>query len=163
VIKISDKIPAAIFKELGESAMETVSTDTLFNGRKVVLFSCPGAFTPKSTEKQVPGFLAAAAEFASLGVDEIICISVNDSFVMDAWSSHMGVDGRIRMLADGHCEFHTSIGMQMDCTRFTLGFRSQRFSMLIDDAVVTFLNVEEPGGYDVSDASILLQQMQGRA
>jgi peroxiredoxin len=160
MIKISEKIPAAVFKELGENGPETVSTDTLFNGRRVVLFSCPGAFTPKSTEKQVPGYLAAAADFASLGVDEIICISVNDSFVMDAWATHMGVDGRIRMLADGHCEFHTSIGMQMDCMRFTLGFRSQRFSMLVDDAVVTMLNVEEPGGYDVSDAGVLLQQMQ---
>jgi len=163
MIKISDKIPAAVFKELGENGPETVSTNTLFNARKVVLFSCPGAFTPKSTLKQVPGFLAAAEEFAALGVDEIICISVNDSFVMDAWASHMGVAGRIRMLADGHCEFHTSIGMQMDCTRFTLGFRSQRFSMLVDDAVVTLLNVEEPGGYDVSDAGVLLQQMQNGA
>ncbi len=163
MIKVSDKIPAGVFKELGESGPETVSTDTLFNGRKIVLFSCPGAFTPKSTLKQVPGFLAAADDFASLGVDEIICISVNDSFVMDAWSTHMGVDGKIRMLADGHCEFHTSIGMQMDCTRFTLGFRSERFSMLVEDAVVTLLNVEEPGGYDVSDASVLLQQMRAEA
>ena len=153
-------MPDGLFKELGESGPEIVTTATLFSGKKVVLFSCPGAFTPKSTLKQVPGYLQHADEILSSGIDAIICISVNDSFVMDAWAKYCGVEDKIRMLADGHCEFHTSLGLEMDCTRFTLGFRSHRFSMIIDDCVLTHLNIEEPGGYDVSDASVIVAQLR---
>jgi peroxiredoxin len=163
MIGVGDRVPAGLLKELGPEGPQTVPTDTLLSGRNVVLFSCPGAFTPKSTHKQVPGFLERADEILAMGIDEILCISVNDSFVMAAWGEHLGVGDKIRMLADGHCEFHTSMGMEMDCTRFTLGFRNQRFSMLIEDGVVTELNVEEPGGYDVSDASVIVEQLKKRA
>ena len=163
MIGIGDRVPAGLLKELGPEGPQTVPTDTLLSGRNVVLFSCPGAFTPKSTKKQVPGFLERADEILAMGIDEILCISVNDSFVMAAWGEHLGVGDKIRMLADGQCEFHTSMGMEMDCTRFTLGFRNQRFSMLIEDGVVTELNVEEPGGYDVSDASVIVEQLKKRA
>ena len=159
-IAVGDRIPDGVFKELGESGPQIVTTESLFSAKRVVLFSCPGAFTPKSTLQQVPGYLQHADEIMSLGVDAIVCISVNDSFVMDAWAKHCGTEGKIRMLADGHCEFHTSLGLGMDCTRFTLGFRSHRFSMLIEDSVLTHLNIEEPGGYDVSDASVIVTQLR---
>jgi len=162
MIAVGDQIPAGTLKELGPDGPQPVSTDSLLSGRNVVLFSCPGAFTPKSTQKQVPGFLEHADEILSLGIDEILCISVNDSFVMAAWGKHLGVGAKIRMLADGQCEFHTSMGMQMDCTRFTLGFRNHRFSMLIEDGIVKELNLEERGGYDVSDAKIILEQLRRR-
>ena len=158
-IAVGDRIPVGVLKELGPRGPVQVSTEQLFSGKRVVLFSCPGAFTPKSTEKQVPGYLAHADEILAAGVDSIVCISVNDSFVMDAWAKHCGVGEKIRMLADGHCELHTSMGLEMDCTRFTLGFRSHRFSMIVDDGVVTHFNLEEPGGYDVSDASVIVEQL----
>ena len=162
MIGVGDRIPAGLLKELGPDGPQPVSTDALLTGRKVVLFSCPGAFTPKSTQQQVPGFLQHADAILGMGIDEILCISVNDSFVMAAWGEHLGVGDKIRMLADGQCEFHTSMGMQMDCTRFTLGFRNHRFSMIIDDGVVIELNLEDPGGYDVSDASVIVDQLQQR-
>ena len=160
-IAVGDTIPVGVLKELADSGPGQVPTERLFAGQRVVLFSCPGAFTPKSTEQQVPGYVQHADEILANGIDAILCISVNDAFVMDAWGKHCGVGDKIRMLADGHCEFHTSMGLQMDCTRFTLGFRSHRFSMIIDDGVVTHLNVEEPGGYDVSDASVIVSQLAG--
>ena len=160
-IVVGDKIPIGVLKELGTEGPEPVSTEQLFAGKRVVMFSCPGAFTPKGTEKQVLGYLQRAAEIRSNGIDSIICISVNDAFVMDAWGKHCGVGDKIRMLADGQCEFHTSMGMQMDCTRFTLGFRNHRFSMIVDDETVTHLNLEDPGGYMVSDVSVILEQLTG--
>lgn len=160
-IKVGDTIPTGVLKELGPAgAPVVISTAEIFAGNRVVLFSCPGAFTPKSTDQQVPSYLSAADKIHSMGIDAIVCISVNDSFVMDAWAKACGVGDKIRMLADGHCEFHTSMGLEMDCTRFTLGFRNQRFSMIVDDGVVTHLNVEEPGGYEVSDASVIVGQLQ---
>ena len=162
MIQVGDNIPTGVLKELGAEGPEVVSTEQLFSGKDVILFSCPGAFTPKSTEKQVPSYQRHAAEFFSLGIDSIICISVNDAFVMDAWGKHVGVGDDIRMLADGHCEFHTSMGLQMDCTRFTLGFRSHRFSMLVEGGVVTTLNLEEPGAYEVSDAAVILEQLRSQ-
>ena len=162
MIAVGDRVPAGVLKELGPDGPRPVSTDSLFAGRNVVLFSCPGAFTPKSTEKQVPGYLAAAAEILASDIDEILCVSVNDSFVMAAWGEHLGVGDSIRMLADGQCEFHTSMGMQMDCTRFTLGYRNHRFSMIVEDGIVRTLNLEDPGGYEVSDADVIVRQLHER-
>jgi peroxiredoxin len=107
--------------------------------------------------------LRAADAFVQLGVDAILCISVNDPWVMDAWGRHCGVGERIRMLADAHCEYHTALGLQMDCTRFTLGWRSQRFSMLVNEGRVVLLNIEKPGEYEVSDAEVLLAQARNLA
>ena len=162
-IAVGDRIPIGVLKELGKTGPQVVSTEQLFAGQRVVLFSCPGAFTPKSTQQQVPGYLEYADQIRALGVDAILCISVNDAFVMDAWGKALGTGDRIRMLADGHCEFHTSMGLEMDCTRFTLGFRSHRFSMIVDDGNVTHLNIEEPGGYDVSDATVVVEQLRQSA
>ena len=159
-IKVGDQIPTGVLKELGPNGPAPVATAEIFAGKRVVLFSCPGAFTPKSTDQHVPSYLQHADEIFACGIDSIVCISVNDSFVMDAWAKACGVGDTIRMLADGHCEFHTSLGLEMDCTRFTLGFRSERFSMAVNDGVVSHLNIEEPGAYDVSDASVILGQLQ---
>ena len=159
MIAVGDRVPASVFRELRSGEPESVSTDTLLAGRRVVLFSCPGAFTPKSSEQHVPSYLACFDEILAAGIDEILCVSVNDSFVMAAWANHLGVGNKLRMLADGQCEFHTSIGMQMDCTRFSLGFRSHRFSMIINDGILEDLNLESPGAYEVSDASVILRQL----
>jgi peroxiredoxin len=159
-IAIDDKVPVAVLKELQDGAPVAVATAELFAGKRVIVFSCPGAFTPKSTVQQVPSFIAHFDEFLALDIDSVICISVNDAFVMNAWSEACGATGKIRMLADGHAEFHTQLGLEMDCTRFTLGIRSHRFSMLVDDGYVKILNVESPGAYDVSDAAVILQQLR---
>ena len=159
-IAIGDKVPVAVLKELRDGAPVAIATAELFAGKRVIVFSCPGAFTPKSTVQQVPSFINHFDEFLALDIDSVICISVNDAFVMNAWSEACGATGKIRMLADGHAEFHTQLGLEMDCTRFTLGFRSHRFSMFVDDGRVKLLNVEDPGAYDVSDAAVILQQLR---
>ena len=162
-IAIGDRLPTGALKYLENDQQRWETTDNLFGGRRVVLFSCPGAFTTKSTQRHVPSYLRAADAFLQLGVDVILCISVNDPWVMEAWARHCGVDGPLRMLADPHCEYHTALGLQMDCTRFTLGWRSQRFSMLVNEGRVVLLNIEKPGEYEVSDAEVLLAQARDLA
>ena len=162
-IAIGDRLPTGALRSLDNDQQRWVTTEQLFRARRVVLFSCPGAFTTKSTLRQVPSYLQAADEFMQLGVDAILCISVNDPWVMEAWGRHCGVGARIQMLADAHCEYHTALGLQMDCTRFTLGWRSQRFSMLVQDGQLIFLNIEVPGEYAVSDARMLLAQVRGHS
>ena len=159
MIEIGDHVPSGVLRELGDSGPETITTDKLLHDRTVVLFSCPGAFTPKSSNEQVPSYLKNADEIYSLGVDEILCVSVNDAFVMAAWGKYLEVGNKIRMLADGQCEFHTSMGLQLDCTRFALGFRSHRFSMIIEQGVVKELNLEKPGDYEVSGANMVITQL----
>jgi len=160
MITIGEKVPVAVLKELQGDAPVAVPTSDLFAAKRVIMFSCPGAFTPKSTIRQLPSFIAHFDDFLALDIDSVICISVNDAFVMNAWGEACGALGKIRMLADGHAEFHTRMGLEMDCTRFTLGFRSHRFSMFVDDERVKILNVESPGDYDVSDAAVILQQLR---
>lgn len=162
-IQVGDRMPIGVFKELQNGVPALVSSSEIFDAQRTLLFSCPGAFTPKSSEQQVPSYLEHYDALLAHGVDAIVCISVNDAFVMHAWAESLEVGNKVRMLADGHAEYHTSIGLEMDCTRFTLGFRSHRFSMLVDDAIVALLNVEEPGGYKVSDASVILAQLTSLA
>jgi len=162
-IQIGDRMPQGAFKYLENDQQRWLTTDQIFPHKRVVLFSCPGAFTTKSTVRQVPSYLKHADDFRSLGVDSMVCISVNDPWVMEAWGEKCAVGKEIRMLADAHCEYHYAMGLQMDCTRMTLGWRSERFSMLIDDGVVVLLNIESPGQYEVSDAAVLLEQMRQSA
>ena len=159
---VGSRLPAGLFRVLGDEGPKVVSSAEVFGGKTVVLFSCPGAFTTKSTERQVPSYLALHDELRTLGVDTIACISVNDAFVMDAWGKHCGVGDRILMLADGQCEYHTQLGLEMDCTRFALGYRSHRFSLFAVDGVVELLNIEEPGAYEVSDARVITEQIRAR-
>ncbi len=153
-------MPQGGLKYLENDQQRWVAANDLFTNQRVVLFSCPGAFTTKSTQRQVPGYLRHAEDFRGSGIDSIICISVNDPWVMQAWAEKCEVGDNIHMLADPHCEYHTALGLQMDCTRLTLGWRSQRFSMLVENGIVKQLNIEVPGGYEVSDAAVLLNQLR---
>lgn len=163
VAKIGDRVPAGIFRVMGDSDPQPISVDELFDGRRVVLFSVPGAFTAKSTTLHVPSYLAHADAIRALGVDAILCAAPNDAHVMAAWAAHCGVTDQIMMLADNHAEFFMALGLQMDCTRFGLGFRCQRFSLIAQGRQITHLNIEEPGQYAVSGAETILAQLQESA
>lgn len=157
---VGDRIPAGTFRILEAGNPKPVSVDELFNNRRIVLFSVPGAFTAKSTELHVPSYLAHADAIRAAGVDDILCVAPNDAHVMFAWARHCGVNGAITMLADNHAEFFMSLGLEMDCTRFGLGYRCQRFSLIADDRTITHLNVEEPGQYAVSGAETIMADLQ---
>ena len=158
-IKVGDAVPQATLTKMTENGPEAVDTAALFAGRTVALFAGPGAFTPTCSAKHLPGFIEKADELGSKGVDEIVCISVNDPFVMAAWGKSAGADGKISMLADGNGDFAKALGLTMDASRFGMGLRSQRFSMLVKDGKVAELNVEEPGAFKVSSADHLLSQL----
>ncbi len=158
-IAVGDKIPAATLTKVTESGPEQVSTADYFAGRKVALFSVPGAFTPTCSAKHLPGFVEKAADLKAKGVDEIACTAVNDAFVMGAWGKSAGVDGKVTMLADGNGDFAKLLGLTMDGSGFGMGTRGQRFSMLVDDGTVAQLNVEAGGEFRVSAAEYMLEQL----
>jgi peroxiredoxin len=155
MIKVGDKIPSMTLKRIGPNGMEEVSTDDLFQG-KVVLFSVPGAFTPTCSMKHLPGFIDNSAAFAAKGVDRVVCLAVNDPFVMKAWSDHNKADGKVEMLPDGNAAFTKALGLEFDGSGFGLGTRSQRFALYAEDGVVKDLQVEKPGAFDVSSAESML-------
>jgi peroxiredoxin len=138
---------------------EPVESASYFAGRKVALFSVPGAFTPTCSAKHLPGFIEKAAELKAKGVDEIACTAVNDAFVMGAWGKAAGADEAVTMLADGNGAFAKAVGLEMDGSKFGMGTRGQRFSMIVDDGVVTELNIEAPGDFKVSSADYMLGQL----
>jgi peroxiredoxin len=158
-IKVGDKVPSGMFMEMKDGKPSPVSTDDLFKGKKVVFFALPGAFTPTCSAKHVPGFVQHAADIKSKGVDTIACMSVNDAFVMGAWADQQKTGDNVRMLADGNGDFTRAIGLEMDGTKFGMGKRAQRFSMLVNDGIVKELNVEEPGAFSVSSAEHILKQL----
>jgi peroxiredoxin len=136
-----------------------VTTAELFGGRTVALFSVPGAFTPTCSAKHLPGFVGNAEALKALGVDEIACLSVNDAFVMGAWGKSASADDKVTMLADGSADFTKALGLEMDASRFGMGIRGQRFSMIVKDGKVTHLNVEDPGAFAVSSAEHMMAQL----
>ena len=158
-IKVGDKIPSATLMEMKSGAPHPVKTDDLFAGKTVVLFAVPGAFTPTCSAKHLPGFVQKADEIKKKGVDVIACVSVNDAFVMGAWGNQQGTGDKVMMLADGNGDFTRALGLVMDGTKFGMGQRSQRFSMLVDNGVVKRLNVEEGGAFSVSSAEHMLQEL----
>ncbi|MFQ3664866.1 MAG: peroxiredoxin [Sphingomonadaceae bacterium] len=158
-IQKGDKVPAATLMKMTADGPAPVSTDELFKGRTVALFAVPGAYTPTCSAKHLPGFIEKADEILAKGVDEIVCVSVNDVFVMGAWGKSAGADGKVTMLADGNGDFSKALGLTMDASRFGMGLRSQRFSMLVKDGVVAELNIEEPGAFKVSSAEFLVGQL----
>ena len=158
-ISVGDKIPAAVMTTMTVDGPGPVSTGEFFAGRKVVLFAVPGAFTPTCSAKHLPGFVTQADEILAKGVDAIACMSVNDVFVMHAWGKDAGVDDKVVMLADGNGDFTKAIGLEMDGTGFGMGIRSQRFAMIVEDGVVSTLNIEEPGAFQVSSSSYVLGQL----
>jgi peroxiredoxin len=158
-IKVGDKVPSATFMEMKDGGPKPVKTDDLFAGKKVVVFALPGAFTPTCSAKHVPGFVQHAEEFKAKGVDAIACVSVNDAFVMGAWGENQKAGDKVMMLADGNGDFTRAVGLEMDGSRFGMGKRSQRYAMIVDNGVVTELNVEEPGAFSVSSAEHVLKQL----
>ncbi len=155
-IKVGDKIPSVTLKHMSADGPADISADELFGGKRVVLFALPGAFTPTCSAKHVPGFVAKSADIKAKGIDTIACLSVNDAFVMGAWGRDQNVGDNVLMLADGNGEFTKAVGLELDASGFGLGTRSQRYAMVVDDGVVTTLNVENPGAFDVSSAESVL-------
>ncbi len=158
-VKAGDKVPSVNLKELTGDGIKDVSTDDLLAGRKVVVLSVPGAFTPLCSAQHLPGFIEHAASIKGKGVDEIVCIAVNDPFVMDAWSKDRGAGDRVRLLSDGNGELSQALGLTMDGSGAGLGMRGQRFAMIVDDGKISLLNVEAPGKFEVSDAETILKAL----
>jgi peroxiredoxin len=158
-IKEGDRLPDATFMTYGPEGPRPITTDEVFKGKRVALLAVPGAFTPTCSAKHLPGFKEKAAELRSKGVDAIACVSVNDVFVMKAWGQDQGVGDDIIMLADGNGAFTNAIGLGMDASKFGMGPRSQRYSMIVNDGVVEKLNVEEGGEFRVSSADYMLAQL----
>ena len=158
-IKVGDRLPKVTFIKATPDGPQPVDSESFFAGRKVVLFSVPGAFTPTCSARHLPGFVEKAEELKAKGVDEIACTAVNDAFVMNAWSDQASAAGKVTMLSDGNGEFARAVGLEMDASKFGMGTRGQRFSMLVEDGVVTKLNVEEPGAFNVSSGEYMLEQL----
>lgn len=157
-IAVGDRLPSATLVKMTENGPEQVDTEAFFTGRTVALFAVPGAYTPTCSAKHLPGFVEQADALKAKGVDEIACTSVNDAFVMGAWSKSSGADG-VTMLADGNADFAKAIGLSMDGSKFGMGTRSQRYAMLVEDGVVKQLHVEAPGEFRVSSADHLLSSL----
>ena len=158
-IEVGQKIPAATFKVPTADGIQDRTTAQLFGGKKVVLFSVPGAFTPTCSAKHLPGFVQNAKAIRAKGVDSIVCLAVNDAFVMEAWGKDQKVGDSIVMAADGNAEFAKAIGLSFDGGRFGMGVRSQRFALVAEDGVVTHLAVEAPGKFEVSSAEAILAKL----
>jgi peroxiredoxin len=158
-IKVGDHVPSATLTTMGPDGPRPIKTDELFAGKTVALFAVPGAFTPTCSVKHLPSFKVHAGDLKAKGVDVIACVSVNDVFVMKAWGENQGVGDDILMLADGNGDFTKALGLELDGSRFGLGQRSQRYSMIVKDGVVTELNVETGGEYRVSSAEYMLEQL----
>ena len=158
-IKVGDRIPSATLKHMTADGMQTITTDQLFKGKKVVLFALPGAFTPTCSAKHLPGFVQNADTIKGKGVDTIACLSVNDAFVMNAWGKDQKVGDKVLMLADGNADFSKAVGLTMDGTGYGMGTRAQRYAMVVQDGVVKALNVEAPGAFEVSSAESILKAL----
>jgi glutaredoxin/glutathione-dependent peroxiredoxin len=158
-IKAGDRMPSGKLKTMTAEGPKDISTDDLFKGKKVVLFSVPGAFTPTCDAKHLPGFVQNAEQLRAKGVDTIACMAVNDVFVMNAWGKHSNVGDNVVMLADGNGDYARALGLELDARGFGMGTRGQRFAIIVDDGVAKAVNVEAPGQFKVSAAEHLLGQL----
>jgi peroxiredoxin len=159
-IKAGDRLPSDLkLKEMGDSGPKDVTVGDVFKGKKVVVFAVPGAFTPTCSMKHLPGFLEKARDIKAKGVDEIVCLSVNDAFVMGAWGDANSAKGKVRMLADGNGDFTKALGLTLDASGFGMGVRSQRYAMIVQDGVVKELLVEQGPGLNVSSAESVLSKL----
>jgi glutaredoxin/glutathione-dependent peroxiredoxin len=158
-IKAGDKMPEGTFTRMTSDGPQKMTTEQLFAGKTVVLFSVPGAFTPTCDAKHLPGFVELADQIKAKGVDTIACTAVNDAFVMNAWGKHGGVGDKILMLADGNAAYAKALGLEMDASKFGMGVRGQRFAIVVKNGVATQVNVEAPGEFKVSAAEFVLKQL----
>jgi len=157
-VKVGDKIPDVTMKMMGEKGPQDISTSDLFAGKKVVLFAVPGAFTPTCSAAHLPGFVVNADKIKAKGVDAIVCVSVNDAFVMGAWAKDKNAE-EIMMVGDGNGDFTEAMGLVLDGSGFGLGKRSQRYAMIAEDGVITTLNVEQGPGFELSSAEKILEAL----
>jgi peroxiredoxin len=158
-IAVGDKIPSAKLKTMTAEGPKDISTDEIFNGKKVVLFAVPGAFTPTCSAKHLPGFVEKAGDIKGKGVDTIACLAVNDAFVMGAWGKAQNTGDKVLMLADGAAAFTKQLGLDLDLTGPGMGVRSKRYAMLVDNGTVKALNVEAPGAFEVSSADAMIKAL----
>jgi peroxiredoxin len=158
-IQVGDKVPAISLRVLTSEGPKEITSDELFAGKKVAFFAVPGAFTPTCSLRHLPGYVDKAEALKAKGVDTIACVSVNDAFVMGAWGKDQKAEDKVMMLADGSGDFTRAVGLELDATRNGLGKRSQRYSMLVDNGVVTALHVEAAGKFEVSDADTMLKDL----
>jgi peroxiredoxin len=158
-IKVGDKIPAVTLKHMTAEGPKDITTAELFDGKKVVVFGLPGAFTPTCSARHLPGFVDHEADLRAKGVDTIACISVNDAFVMGAWGKSANAEGKVLMLADGNGDFAKATGLDADFSKFGMGHRSQRYALVAKNGVVTHLNIEAGGAFEVSSAEYVLSQL----
>jgi len=157
-IQVGDRIPSVTLKHLTPDGLAEITTAEIFKGRKVVLFAVPGAFTPTCSARHLPGFVDLADRLRAKGVDEIVCMAVNDPFVMKAWAESAGAEG-ITMLPDGNGELTRKLGLEMDASRFGMGVRSKRFALVVDDGIVVRMAVEDGLGLDASSAENILKDL----
>ena len=158
-IKAGDKMPEGKFTRMTQDGPQKISTDELFKGKTVVLFSVPGAFTPTCDAKHLPGFVELAQRMKAKGVDTIACTAVNDVFVMNAWGKHANVGDKVLMLADGNGSYAKALGLELDGSKFGMGTRGQRFAIIVKNGVASSVNVEAPGEFKVSAAEYVLKQL----
>ena len=158
-IEAGERMPAGKFKIMGESGPQDLSAAQLFEGKRVVLFSVPGAFTPTCSAKHLPGFLQQAAALRTKGVDTIACMAANDVFVMSAWGKSANAGDKVQMLADGNGEYAKALGLELDARGFGMGLRGQRFAIIVDNGVATKVLIEAPGEFKVSAAEYVLTQL----
>jgi peroxiredoxin len=152
-------MPAGKFKYMTEAGPQELTTNQLFDGKRVLLFSVPGAFTPTCNAKHLPGYIARIDELRARGIDTVACMSVNDVFVMGAWSKASNADGKVLLLADGNAEYVRALGLELDATGFGMGIRGKRFALVVKNGVVEQLNIEAPGEFKVSAAEQMLCQV----
>ena len=156
-ISEGSKLPACKLRGMDSNGVYTVEIEKHFIDKKIVLFSLPGAFTPTCSAKHLPGFVEYSSDIKNKGVDEIICIAVNDHFVMNAWEKDQNSKGKVTLLADGNGEFTEALGLVMDRSNFGLGLRGKRFAMIVENSIITHLAVEEGGEFNVSSAESILK------
>jgi glutaredoxin/glutathione-dependent peroxiredoxin len=158
-IKAGDRMPSGTLKTMTKDGPKDITTEDIFKGKKVVLFSVPGAFTPTCDAKHLPGFIQLADQIRAKGVDTIACVAVNDVFVMNAWGKHSGVADKIVMLADGNGHYAKALGLELDASGYGMGTRGQRFAIIVNDGVAEHVNIEAPGQFKVSAAEHILGQL----
>jgi peroxiredoxin len=158
-IKVGDRMPEGKFKTMGEKGPQDLTTAQLFDGKRVVLFSVPGAFTPTCDAKHLPGYLELADKLRAKGIDTIACMAVNDVFVMNAWGKASNVAGKVLMLADGNGDYARALGLELDGKGFGMGMRGQRFAIVVDNGVAKQVDVEAPGQFKVSAAEAVLAKL----